>query len=323
MEPDLLHEGPPKGGAMQTAKELFAGSIGGIVQVLVGQPFDTVKVRLQTQPKDAPLYNGMGDCIAKTYKNDGFAGFYKGTLTPLIGIGACVSIQFGALEYMKRIFVEKNKAASSPTPTQLSIPQLFVAGAVSGTANSFLAGPIEHVRTRLQIQTKSGAAGAAAGNAAAYYTGPGDFVRKVYGAHGIPGIFKGQVVTIVRECLGFGMYFTTYEWLIQRAMRLPNGQQLRRDEVPTWKQCLYGAAAGYALWLTVYPVDAVKSKLQTDSFDKSTAKYKSIIDCFRKTYRHEGLGGFYRGFWACMFRAAPVNAATFVAYEATMNLIGR
>ena len=62
---------------LQTAKELFAGSVGGIVQVLVGQPFDTVKVRLQTQSSANPIYSGMVDCAAKTLKNEGLGGFYK------------------------------------------------------------------------------------------------------------------------------------------------------------------------------------------------------------------------------------------------------
>ena len=63
-------------GDNQTAKELFAGSVGGITQVLTGQPFDTVKVRLQTQPIP-PVYSGVGDCVRQIYKKEGFAGFYK------------------------------------------------------------------------------------------------------------------------------------------------------------------------------------------------------------------------------------------------------
>ena len=76
----------------QSLIELFAGSIGGITQVLTGQPFDTVKVRLQTQP-NPPIYNSVGDCVKKIVSQEGLKGFYKGTLTPLVGVGACVSIQ--------------------------------------------------------------------------------------------------------------------------------------------------------------------------------------------------------------------------------------
>jgi solute carrier family 25 carnitine/acylcarnitine transporter 20/29 len=51
---------------------------------------DIVKVRLQTTQN----YTGALDAATKIYKNEGASAFYKGTLTPLIGIGACVSISF-------------------------------------------------------------------------------------------------------------------------------------------------------------------------------------------------------------------------------------
>ena len=75
----------------QSQKDLVGGSVGGIAQVLVGQPFDIVKVRVQTAPPGT--YASPLDCATKLLRADGPKGFYKGTLTPLLGIGACVSIQ--------------------------------------------------------------------------------------------------------------------------------------------------------------------------------------------------------------------------------------
>lgn len=41
---------------VQVAKDVFAGTMGGIAVTMVGHPFDTIKVRLQTQPMDKPIY---------------------------------------------------------------------------------------------------------------------------------------------------------------------------------------------------------------------------------------------------------------------------
>lgn len=49
--------------------------LSGIAGKIVEFPFDTVKVRLQTSTNDT--FNGTFDCIVKTYKNEGFLGFYK------------------------------------------------------------------------------------------------------------------------------------------------------------------------------------------------------------------------------------------------------
>lgn len=48
---------------------------------------DIVKVRLQTTSQ----YKSALDCATQIFKKEGPAAFYKGTLTPLIGIGACVN----------------------------------------------------------------------------------------------------------------------------------------------------------------------------------------------------------------------------------------
>lgn len=40
-------------------------------------PFDTVKVRLQTQPLDHPIFKGPFDCFRQTIRNEGFLGLYN------------------------------------------------------------------------------------------------------------------------------------------------------------------------------------------------------------------------------------------------------
>ncbi|RCH78587.1 Mitochondrial carrier protein ymc2 [Rhizopus stolonifer] len=286
----------------QAVKDCISGTVGGIAQVLVGQPFDTVKVRLQTQSTTNPLYASMMDCVQKTRAKEGVAGFYKGTMTPLVGIGACVSIQFVVLEAMKRHFNSVNKPGEF-----LSNSQLYLAGAASGVANSFVSGPVEHIRTRLQVQTGTG------------FNGPIDCIRQIYRSYGIAGIYKGQGITMAREFQGYGAYFLAYEYLVQEAMKKNNLE--KRSELPTWKVCAFGAAAGYAMWLTIYPMDAIKSKLQTDGFTPETKQYSSALDCARKTFAREGAGGFFRGIGPCLLRAAPVNAVTFMGFEMAMRIL--
>lgn len=239
----------------------------------------------------------------------------------MIGIGACVSIQFAALEYAKRLFVFDN--VSRGKSKDLSNAQLFLAGSFSGVANSVLSGPIEHIRTRLQIQSGE-----------ATFKGPADLIRKLYESHGIAGIFKGQKITVIREFFGYGMYFATYEYLMQKTMQRKDEAPLPRSAVPAYKQMMFGGFSGLSLWMVIYPIvpsiqtsnntqDVIKSKIQTDGLTPETRKYNGIIDCIKKTYRTNRIPGFYKGFWPCIIRSMPVNGATFVAYELTMNLIGR
>lgn len=62
----------------RTTLNSIAGTCGGIVICMVGHPFDTLKVRLQTQPSGNPVYKGLGDCFMKTMKWEGIGGLYRG-----------------------------------------------------------------------------------------------------------------------------------------------------------------------------------------------------------------------------------------------------
>lgn len=93
-----------------------------------------------------------------------------------------------------------------------------------------------------------------------------------------------------------------------------------RKEVPTWKVALYGGLAGEMLWISSYPFDVIKSKMQTDGFGEKQ-RYKSMRDAFAQTFRQEGAMGFWRGLGPTLLRAMPVSAGTFATVEMTLRLI--
>ena len=90
-------------------------------------------MRLQTQGTE---YSGALDCARKIIRNEGILAFYKGTATPLVGVGAYVSIQFGMFHYLKRFFGNRNQKSGR---TELSGGQLFLSGFGAGVAASFVA----------------------------------------------------------------------------------------------------------------------------------------------------------------------------------------
>ncbi|KAK4457061.1 mitochondrial carrier C4G9.20c [Cladorrhinum samala] len=299
MADPILETEPLPSTTSQTFKDLFSGAAGGIAQVLIGQPFDIVKVRLQT----STAYPSALSAATSIYKTEGPLAFYKGTLTPLLGIGACVSIQFGAFHSARRYLESLN-------PSQpLSYGQYYAAGAFAGVANSVISGPIEHVRIRLQTQPHG---------AARLYNGPLDCVRKLSQQGGVlGGLYRGEAVTILREAQAYGLWFLAFEWLMNAdAAR----NKIDRKDVPSYKVAFYGGLAGEALWLGSYPLDVIKSKMQTDGFGKDQ-KYKTMRDCFAQTWRAEGMRGFWKGLGPTLLRAMPVSAGTFAVVEMTMRAI--
>lgn len=263
-----------------------------------GQPFDIVKVRLQT----STAYSGALSAATSIYKKEGALAFYKGTLTPLIGIGACVSVQFGAFHQARRWFEGRNQSADP-----LSYAQYFASGAFAGVANTALSSPIEHIRIRLQTQPHG---------EGKLYNGPVDCVRKL-GAHEgfFRGVYRGSAVTVLREAQAYGFWFLSFEWMMNSDARR-NG--IDRKDIAPYKVAAYGGLAGEVLWLSSYPFDVIKSKMQTDGFGKDR-KYKSMRDCFAQTWRAEGARGFWKGIAPTLMRAMPVSAGTFAVVEMLMR----
>ena len=218
-------------------------------------------------------------------------------MTPLIGIGACVSVQFGAFHYARRAFEERNLKANRPA--DLSYGQYYLSGAFAGLTNSVLSGPIEHVRIRLQTQPHG---------ADRLYSGPLDCIKKLSAHEGVlRGLYRGQAVTYWREAQAYGVWFLTFEYLMAQDMKRNN---VKRSEISSPKIAFYGGLAGEALWIASYPFDVVKSKMQTDGFGPDQ-KYKSMRDCFSKTWKAEGMRGFWKGIVPTLARAMPVSAGTF------------
>lgn len=71
--------------SVSSLRDFAAGGVGGICAVVVGHPFDLVKVRLQTAEKG--VYKGAIDVATKTITREGpIRGLYAGVSAPLVGV---------------------------------------------------------------------------------------------------------------------------------------------------------------------------------------------------------------------------------------------
>ena len=223
------------------------------------------------------------------------------SLTPLFH--AQVSVQFGAFHTARRYFESRNAARSPLHPPHLSYLQYYLSGAIAGLSNTILSSPIEHVRIRLQTQPHH----------PRLYSSPLDCIRQLSSPSNgglTHGLYRGTSVTLFREAQAYGFWFLTFEYLM--AWDLQRGASLGRvrEDIPGWKVAAYGGLAGEALWISSYPFDVVKSKLQSDGLGNER-RFEGVRDCARKIYRAQGLLGFWRGIGPTLVRAGPVSAGTF------------
>ncbi|CAI2376826.1 unnamed protein product [Moneuplotes crassus] len=279
----------------------FAGSIGGIAQVLCGQPFDIVKVRMQNQSSANPLYKNAADCVKSIYHKEGLLAFYKGTVAPLSGVALCVSVQFGLNELFKNIteqYNHKHHASSSLTSLQY-----YMCGGFVGLGNCFISTPVEHIRIRLQNQRKE---------SHRRYTGSYDAFIKIKNEYGIRALYKGLSSTMCRDIIAFAIFFGIYETFKRK--------YTKKDDSKRIPICMaIGCASSVVLWAASYPFDVIKTIHQSDCFDNP--KFFKTMEIIRHIYKNDGLYGFTKGFLPCVIRAPFVFAGTILAYELSLSII--
>lgn len=266
--------------------------------MLLGQPFDMVKVNVQVGNYKTPVL-----ALRDILQNRGILAFYKGTLVPLVSVGACVSAQFYGFHEAKRQIIEFNGHDT------LSIPQYYLAGASAGIFNTPITNTEEQIRILLQSQNGT----------QPKFRGPFELFKHIYSNFGVTrGLLRGSHITFLREVQAYGVWFSTYEMLVKYKC---NYSQIERSQIKTWELMCFGALAGELLWFFSYPLDLIKTRLHSDSFE--TPKYnRSITNVVRTIYLKEGLMGFWRGLLPTMLRAIPCSAGTFTTVEWTLRLLG-
>lgn len=234
-----------------------------------------------------------------------------GTTAPLLGYGALNAI----------LFVTYNRTLTTLHDTPelpASLAKVWCAGAAGGLASFVVSAPTELIKCRAQVATDA-------------TTSSFTVARDVWKREGIRGLYYGGGITSVRDAFGYGWYFWTYEWSKQ-AVSSPTDT----DREAAIKVLLCGGLAGVVTWASIFPLDVVKTRVQTQLLNtppwgegegepllhrETHGQRLSTLEVARKAYQVEGAGVFFRGLGICSIRAFVVNAVQWAVYEWMMRLL--
>ena len=134
----------------EMAIDLSAGSVAGTACVYAGQPFDTIKVKMQVSPH---LYRSTLQCLKDMTKKDGFKGFYAGATPALlaqVGENAVIFLCYGQCQKIVQ-FIAGKKSASD-----LNAFHHACSGSLAAFLGSFVLCPLELIKCRLQTARELG-----------------------------------------------------------------------------------------------------------------------------------------------------------------------
>ncbi|QPG73923.1 hypothetical protein FOA43_001238 [Brettanomyces nanus] len=194
--------------SISVADKLFAGSIAGLVSVLVTYPMDLVKTRLSIQTAKSlknlnedllpskPIL-GMWGSLKDIYKNEGrFRALYRGIIPTSLGVAPYVALNFTIYESMK----------DAVGIDYRDNPVLILTfGALSGGIAQTIVYPFDILRRRFQVATLQG------GKMGFQYTSIWHAITSIVAKEGYLGLYKGWQANLWKIMPSMAVQWASYD----------------------------------------------------------------------------------------------------------------
>ena len=173
--------------------------------------------------------------------------------------------------------------------------KVWTAGATAGLTTWLISAPTELIKCQTQLQEDRSSWRVA---------------RDVWKDRGIRGLYHGGTITSIRDAVGYGFYFWSYEF------GKSSLGYVEEEDGAALKVFIAGGIAGVVTWTSIYPLDVIKTKIQSPGITHVAGEQTSLVNhsergawsIVKTSYRQEGLGIFFRGLGVCNVRAFIVNA---------------
>ena len=235
-------------------------------------------------------------------------------------------------------------AGDAPAPPAMSMPQLAVAGGVSGLVARFATHPFDTLKTQMQVagavggggvpsSSRGGPASTSAASASARHRGALETARALVRREGPLGFYRGFGAVVAGIPFASAAYFGGYE-AAKRAVdafrdaaeispRFPPPARSAAapfflTESPTFSYVASGVIAQSFASVAYTPIDVVKERMQASGVlgaRLARGRYDGVVAAYRTILKTEGARGVFRGYWASNFTWWPFSIVYFVAYE--------
>jgi hypothetical protein len=196
---------------MSTFKDVLASIVGSTACVYTGQPFDTVKVRMQVQPG---YFKSSIDCFIKTFQAEGIRTLWRGSVPALTGALSENAVAFGVNGVLKRTIFNRSTTDNADRNDNANhnanyndgddgyvkrYLYPFLSGGITGLFTSTVLCPCDVVKCRAQLSRAQGINLTVA-----------QIMVNILNSNGIRGFYVGISAQIFRDIPFYASFFGTY-----------------------------------------------------------------------------------------------------------------
>jgi solute carrier family 25 phosphate transporter 23/24/25/41 len=184
-------------------------------------------------------------------------------------------------------------------------------------AAQFCVYPLDTLKFRLQAETVEGGL---RGNSLLVQT-----AKKMYADGGARAAYRGITMGLIGMFPYSAIEMGTFEFL-KKTFTKYKARKLgihEEDAKPgNFVTGAMGATSGAFGATVVYPLNVLRTRLQTQGTVMHPPTYTGIVDVGRKTIKNEGFRGLYKGLTPNMLKVAPAMSITWICYENGKKILG-
>ncbi|KAK4705612.1 hypothetical protein P7C70_g581, partial [Phenoliferia sp. Uapishka_3] len=238
------------------------------------------------------VYSSALDCLRKTWKFEGIRGIQR-------GLGAAVALNGSRLGFYEPIRRNINKAVgygAHETRAWTSVS----AGASSGVIGAIFGNPLFLVKARMQAYSPFNPVGAQHNYKSVMHA-----FSVIVKADGLKGLARGVDAAMLRTAMGSSVQLPAYG-----IAKVQLGAWGLNDGIG--KYLLSSIFSGLCVCAVMQPADTALTRMYNQAPNSIGPDgkprgllYKNPIDCLYKTWKIEGVRGWYKGTTAHLARIAP------------------
>ncbi|KAI9836398.1 MAG: hypothetical protein M1819_001428 [Sarea resinae] len=309
----------------------LAGAIAGVVSRTATAPLDRLKVYLIAQtgfskPALAAAKEGQPVIAAKNagrplwqatkelWRAGGMQSMFAGNGLNVVKVMPESAIKFGSYEAAKRVLA---RFEGHGDPNKIEPWSRFLAGGIGGMMAQLFVYPIDTLKFRMQCETVEGGPHGTKLIAAT--------AKKMWVMHGLRTFYRGLPMGLVGMFPYAAIDLSTFEYL-KRAITAHNAHVRGCHEDDAGLSSVatagIGAFSGTLGASIVYPLNLLRTRLQTQGTVNHPPTYTGIIDVTTRTLQREGFRGLYRGITPNLLKVVPAVSITYVVYENAKKALG-
>lgn len=176
----------------------------------------------------------------------------------------------------------------------VSASKYLIAGAIAGTASRTATAPLDRLKVVMQVQKG--------------HTTVSQAIKNIWKDGRFLGFFRGNGLNVVKVAPESAIRFYTYEMLKEYIMKSKGNN---KDDIGASGRLMAGGLAGAIAQTAIYPIDLVKTRLQT----YEGSRIPSIGALSRDIWMREGPRAFYRGLFPSLLGMIPYAGIDLTVYE--------